>query len=818
MSFRFSELAAITHGTILSLHEDQVITHLITDSRSNSITFGSLFIAIKGKRHDGHLFIQDLYKKGIRQFIVEKDAFHNAQLAILTHANIIAVDNSINALQKLASIHRSHFQLPVIGITGSNGKTIVKEWLAQLLAKDYCIIKNPKSYNSQIGVPLSVWQINASHDLGIFEAGISEPGEMEKLEKIICPEWGIFTTIGTAHDEGFLSTEQKIEEKLKLFKHSKLIIYRKDYTLIDTLVPKSKKLTWSLKDHTSDLYVAELIKTTESCTILIHYAKSSYSLTIPFSDDASIENSLHCITLLFYLSIPVEEIQQRVSLLKSVSMRLELKQGINDCYLIDDTYNNDLAGIEMALDFLAQQPIQKTKTVILSDVLESSMTDEELYKQIGLLLTSRHVERLIGIGDHITMIDAYFNGKKEFYKTTSELIKNTNRTLFQHEIILIKGARKFEFEKIAELLQQKIHGTILEVNLDALTHNLNFYRNKLTPNTKLMVMVKALAYGSGSYEVAHLLQFHRVDYLAVAYADEGIYLREHGISLPIMVMNPSEDAFEKIVNYHLEPEIYSIRLLESLQSYLTLTKKNCSIHLEIETGMHRLGIEEKDIDKLCIILKNNPSIRIKSIFSHLAASEDSNQDSFSKKQINQFQKLAKHIESTIEYSCIKHILNSAGIIRFPEAHMDMVRLGIGLYGIGVAGEESLIPVSRLKTTISQIKEIPIGDSVGYGRKKIATQPLRIATIAIGYADGFSRAFSNGVGSVWVNGKKASVVGNVCMDMTMIDITTIDAKEGDEVVIFGKELSITKVADWIHTIPYELLTQLNDRVKRVYYKE
>ncbi|MFD2248544.1 bifunctional UDP-N-acetylmuramoyl-tripeptide:D-alanyl-D-alanine ligase/alanine racemase [Pontibacter ruber] len=815
----FQQLAAITEGSVVQFVQDHPVVHLLTDSRKLSQPVGSLFFAIRGKYNDGHKYLAQLYAQGVRQLVVEQGE-PEAQKALYPEANILLVHNSLEALQKLAAWHRSQFHIPVIGITGSNGKTIVKEWLSQLLSPDEQIAKSPRSYNSQLGVPLSVWQLNQNHTLGIFEAGISQPGEMEKLRQVIQPTIGIFTNIGSAHDEGFTSRQQKVEEKLKLFKEVELLFYCSDHTLVHEAVQARNlhTFTWS-RTQPADLTITATTTAGHKTIVVYTYQGQKQRLVIPFTDEASVENALHCLAVLLYRNLPLAEIQDRLDKLQPVAMRLEMKEAINDCYLIDDTYNNDLAGLAIALDLLASQPKRGGHTLILSDVLESGLPEEKLYEQVAGLVQAHGVERLIGIGKTLQAHAAKFGSMGTFYQSTYAFLEQFRPGQFHNEVILVKGARVFEFEKIVHAFQQKVHGTVLEVNLDALVHNLNYYRSKLAPDTKMMVMVKALAYGSGSFEVANLLQFHRVDYLAVAYVDEGVSLREHGITLPIMVMNPSPDSFVKLRHYNLEPEIYSLEILQALLDSAPATDP-VKIHLKLDTGMHRLGFTAADFDALFILLHQNPQVQVASAFTHLAGADEALHNDFSLLQLATFRKLAAQVEERLGYKVIKHALNSAGIVRFPEHQLDMVRLGIGLYGVEATGseQEALRPVSTLKTTVSQVKSIKQGETVGYSRKGIADTDKTIATIAIGYADGYDRRFSNGVGEVWIKGRRAPLIGNVCMDMCMVDVTGMDVKAGDEVTIFGPQLTLVELAGRIGTIPYELLTNVSARVKRVFFAE
>jgi Alr-MurF fusion protein len=807
---RFSELEKITGGKTLQLSLDRPVTALVTNSRKPIVNEGSVFFALKGERHDGHHFIAELYTTGVRQFVVEREV----DLKLFSDANFLVVKSALDALQAIAASHRREFSIPVIGITGSNGKTIIKEWLYQLLSPDQSIVKNPGSYNSQVGVPLSVWALQKHYELGIFEAGISQPNEMEKLEKIIEPTLGIFSNIGTSHDEGFESRNEKIKEKLKLFAHAKLLIYCADHTEVHQAISYTSipVLSWG-----SDANAMIKIKSSNGA-YQISFENNSFSLHLPFADKASIENCFHCVVMMLYLKYSPAIIQERILQLKSVPMRLELKQGINHCQLIDDTYNNDLAGLKISLDFLSSLQ-KKKKTLILSDVLQSGMEESEWVEQIKTLITQNAISRFIGIGEVLSAYAHHFeNTNAEFHKSTEEFLKQAVWENFESELILVKGARIFQFEKIVQRLQRKIHGTVMEIDLNKMVHNLNFFKSKLKPTVKLMAMVKAFAYGSGSEEVANLLQYHKVDYLGVAYADEGVELRKNNISLPIMVMNPAEENFTLLLTHCLEPVMFNVKMLRAFSQFLN--GEPATVHVEVDTGMHRLGFEEEDLPEIISILKNNPRISIATVFSHLAGADEAAHDGFSLEQFESYQHFYKTLTGALNVKPLRHILNSPGILRFPDYQMDMVRLGIGLYGVNPTDEEfnQLQPVATLKTIISQVKKINKGETIGYGRKGKAENEITLATIAIGYADGFSRSFSRGKGSVSIKGKLAPVVGNVCMDMTMVDITDIEAHEGDEVIVFGSELPIHKVAASINTIPYEILTNTSERVKRVFFAE
>jgi Alr-MurF fusion protein len=804
----FSQLVKITGGKNLQFHADHSIESISIDSRKASTDPSTLFFAIKGERHDGHEYISDLYRQGVRQFVVEQTP---AILADFGEANFLLVQSTVSALQQIAAFHRNTFSYPVIGITGSNGKTIIKEWLFQMLSKDRVIVKNPGSYNSQVGVPLSVWQMGPHHQLGIFEAGISRPGEMSNLEIVIRPTIGILTNIGPAHDEGFLSLDQKIEEKLRLFKNSQVLIYCADQHNVEKAVQKSgiKTFSWGSKAD------ADVKISVQENTCYVTAGDQSHVIKLPFSDKASIENCMHCLTLMVYLGFNFKKIQRGITNLRAVPMRMEMKEGINQSYIIDDTYNNDLGGMELSLQFLAHQNQKKKKRFIFSDVLESGLPDESLVQQILLLVKKYPLQNIVAIGPVMTKYQALFPNTATFFASTDEFLNNFDFASINDEVILVKGARAFAFEKIVNRLQRKVHSTVMEIDLGALVHNLNFFKSRLKPATKIMVMVKAFAYGSGSPEVANVLQYHKVDYLGVAYVDEGVDLRKNNIMLPIMVMNPSEDSFETLLAYNLEPEIYNFKIFHALLQYLG--NRFCAVHLKLDTGMHRLGFEKHELPELIQLLKQNPNIHIASIFSHLAGADDASHDTFSNHQGDQFKQYADLISASLPDKPLYHILNSGGILRLSHLQFDMVRLGIGLYGVDPTQDDfkDLRPVATLKTIISQIKHIPKGESIGYGRKGVAEKDLKLATIAIGYADGFSRRLSQGIGEVLINGDRAKVIGNVCMDMTMVDITGLEAKEGDEVIVFGNALPIQTMAEKINTIPYEILTNVSERVKRVF---
>lgn len=785
------------------------------DSRSLHNNEKTLFFALVGPNNDAHIYIKSLIEKGVRFFVVTHIPEELSNKAVF-----LVVENTLDALQSYASHHRSLFKFPVIGLTGSNGKTIVKEWLNFLLNPDFNIIRSPKSYNSQVGVPLSVISINDKHNLGIFEAGISKMNEMEKLEVIIKPTIGIITNIGSAHDEGFEDLEKKIKEKLKLFKHSKIIIYQKN-KVVDALIDPKKiqPFSWSYDDETADVFISK--KEIQDKTIIqIRYAKVNFEIQIPFQDEASVENAVTCLMVLLSFKYSKTTIQNRMQWLYPVEMRLKVKNGINNTTLIDDSYSSDFQSLKIALDFLESQKQYKNKTVILSDIFQSGLSNEELYSKVAQLLKNNKINRVIGIGETISGFKHKFSNCVTF-KNTADFFLNFNYLNFINETILIKGARHFQFEEIVAALEEKTHETVLEINLNSISHNLSFYKSKLKPTTKMMVMVKAFGYGNGGFEIAKLLEHHKVDYLGVAFADEGISLKNAGITLPIMVLNPETTSFSAIIQYKLEPEIYS---LKGLNSFLKIAEnrklKHFPIHIKLDTGMHRLGFEEGNLEELIAILKENKFVAVKSILSHMATSDDLKHQEFAHSQIDLFEKLSSKLMAELQIKPIRHILNTSGISNFPESQYDMVRLGIGLYGISNDIEEQkyLENVGTLKSIISQIRSIGAGESVGYGRRFVAEKPTKIATIPIGYADGISRHWGNGVGFVTINNQKATIVGSICMDMLMADITEINCKEGDSVIIFGESPTVTFMSNHLKTIPYEILTSISQRVKRVFYRE
>ncbi|OWY21548.1 bifunctional UDP-N-acetylmuramoyl-tripeptide:D-alanyl-D-alanine ligase/alanine racemase [Sphingobacteriales bacterium UPWRP_1] len=840
--FTIQQIQAITGARWLQQADNCTIQHLLLDSRRVMFAETSVFFALPGSTYNGHDFLPNLYRLGVRNFLISNEVAVN--VSAYAQANFLLVNDTLLALQQVAAAHRRQFTLPVLGITGSNGKTVVKEWLYQLLWQDYHIVRSPKSYNSQVGVPLSVWQTNETHNLAIFEAGISQPHEMERLQAVIQPTIGLFTNIGAAHNEGFTGMEQKILEKLQLFSRVQNLIYCADYSLITQCIEQCRQLYPEQYRFTALAWVKNTLpgkqicpnnevvlqthaqKTDTQTQIEIHYLNQpAFNITIPFIDDASVENSIHCCLFMLHLGYAPQVIARRMAQLAPVEMRLELRAGINNCSIINDAYNSDIQSLAIALDFLEHQRQHGGKSVILSDIQESGELPEALYGKVAQLLREKKVEQFTGIGQGLTSVKHLFYGiNASFYPNTAEFLNRSPG--FYNQAILVKGARQFAFEKIVRALSQKVHSTVLEINLNAIAHNLKVYKSLLQPATKVMVMVKSLSYGSGSYEIANILQLNKADYLSVAYTDEGVALREAGITLPTMVMNPNPDSFNALVRNKLEPEIYSLGHLQRFVEYLRHSPVGVTfpypVHIKLDTGMHRLGFDEADLVPLRETLGNNPWIRVVSVFSHLAASDDPQYDDFSEQQIHRFNKMFSFLVPALPAGVLRHLLNSSGIARFGGvAQMDMVRLGLGLYGVDTTNniQHLLANVSTLKTHVSQVKTVSAAETVGYSRKGVLHRNSRIATVGIGYADGLNRRLGNGCGSMWIRGKLAPVIGNICMDMCMLDVTDVEGvEEGDEVIVFGAQLPVQQLARWLGTIPYEIFTGISGRVKRVYFQE
>ena len=807
-------------------NENAKVGFLLTDSRSLCFPEETLFFALKSGRNDGHNYIPELYRRGVRNFVVCEvpDDYDK----IYPKANFLKVVDTLEALQRLAERHRDEFNIPVVGITGSNGKTMVKEWLYQILSADKNVTRSPRSYNSQIGVPLSVWLMNEQTQVGVFEAGISQPGEMLALRDIIQPTIAVLTNLGAAHQENFKSMEEKCREKLVLFHDAEVAVYDGDDELVASVLAtadyKGEKLYWSRKDQNAPMFVKSVEKK-ESATIVSYVYKDGGEGTysIPFIDEASVSNSLVCAIVALRLGVTLDQLGERMSQLEPVAMRLEVKEGRHGCTLINDSYNSDFNSLDIALDFMNRRPDHngRIRTLILSDIMQSGVVPSQLYREVGDLARKRGVEKFVGIGPVISsQKEEVCVPDKSFFPTVGEFIRSDVFKNLRNEVILIKGARQFGFDRITELLVQKVHETVLEVNLNAVVSNLNYYRSFMKPETKLVCMIKADAYGAGSVEIAKTLQEHRVDYLAVAVADEGAMLRGNGITSNIMIMNPEMSAFKTMFDYDLEPEVYSFRLLDALVKAAEAEGiTGYPVHIKLDTGMHRLGFNpERDMEELISRLKRQNAIIPRSVFSHFVGSDSDGFDEFSARQFELFDKGSRQLQAAFDHKILRHIDNSAGIEHFPERQLDMCRLGLGLYGINPRDNSVINNVSTLKTTILQLRHVPAGDTVGYSRKGKIEHDSVVAAIPIGYADGLNRHLGNRRCYCLVNGQHAEYVGNICMDVAMIDVTGIDCKEGDSVEIFGDNLPVTVLSDVLDTIPYEVLTGISNRVKRVYFQD
>jgi alanine racemase len=789
------------------------INWLLIDSRSLCFPEETLFFALKTEKNDGHKYIEELYRRGVRNFVVESLLARDFE-----DCNFLVVKSPLQALQELAAYHRGNLDIPVIGITGSNGKTTVKEWLYQLLSPDFNICRSPRSYNSQVGVPLSVWLINPHNDLAIIEAGISQSGEMVKLERIVKPTIGVMTNLGAAHQENFMSYDIKCAEKMQLFKNCQTVVINSEDPTIQKCIETLPESVQRIK-----LQVRQVEKDNDHATIRFEYQGQIGQYMIPFIDDASIENSITCFsTALLVFPGDIQVLCERMSRLEQVAMRLEVKDGKNGCTLINDSYNSDVQSLDIALDFMSRRPEMKKqhRTLILSDILQSGESPRSLYSRVAQMAASRGIEKVIGVGEELTACEGYFPMEHYMFRTTEALIHSDVFEQLRNEFVLIKGARQFRFDKVSDLLTLKVHQTILEVNLNALVNNVRYYRRFMKPETKMVCMVKASGYGVGSLETSKTLQDNGVDYLAVAVADEGVDLREAGITANIMIMNPETTSFKMLFDYSLEPEVFSFDLLEQL---IYAAEKegitNFPIHIKLDTGMHRLGFNpEKDVPRLIERLSRQTALVPCSVFSHFVGSDGDEFDTFSHRQFELFDRASRQLQAVYSHKIIRHICNSAGIEHFPQYHLDMVRLGLGLYGINARNNHILNNVATLKTTILQIREVPKGDSIGYSRRTILERDSRIAAIPIGYADGLNRHLGNRGCYCLVNGQKADYVGNICMDVCMLDVTDIDCKEGDQVEIFGDHLPVTVLSDALGTIPYEVLTGISNRVQRIYIQE
>jgi alanine racemase len=818
--YTLANIAATVGGKLVRGSQSTPVRHLILDSRSIAVFDSSLFVAIRGPHHDGHNYIGEAYLKGVRSFLVDRDISEtNAD-----DMSVIQVPDTLEALHSLVSFHRSTFDYDVIGITGSNGKTIVKEWLNQLLAPDRSIIRSPKSYNSQVGVPLSVWNMSASNDLAIIEAGISLPGEMTLLQEIIKPTLGIFTNVLSAHLENFSSQSELALEKASLFKETKEVIFCSDYSEIrDALIqkaPECRHITWSTQPG-ADFLLTIRDQQANRTVFSLSREQVSSEFTIPFGDSASLENAVHCVVCALKNGLKAEEIAERLSRLQPIAMRLEMLAGIRQNTLVSDVYSSDPDSLRIALQFLDQQSRGVEKVVILGDMEQTGFTPKELHSIISDQLVSHEINYVITIGDQMEGMNLPSQFSYDHYPSVNAFLNSESCKNIVHCDLLIKASRNSQFERVTAGLSAKSHGTVFEIDLRAMQHNLDVFRRQLTSGVKLMVMVKAQSYGSGSHEIANFLEFNQVDYLGVAYADEGVQLRESGISLPIMVMNPDRNSFENLIKFRLEPEVIGLQSLKNLISFIENSPPDypLPIHIKVDTGMHRLGFEPGDLEELKSLLSSCNKLNVCSVLSHLAASDESEQDEFTQKQVRSFEKFCSSLEESVGHPFTRHILNSSGILRFPEHQFEMVRLGIGMYGfMGFEYQDLFEPAGTLKTFISQIKTVEKGDSVGYSRNFTAHRSTRIATIPVGYADGLFRTAGNGNVSVLLNGTLVPIVGNVCMDMCMLDITDIEASENDEVIIFGQNPRLEDVAKQCSTISYEILTSISSRVKRVYLQE
>jgi alanine racemase len=819
MRYTIQAIAERVGGRLILLSDPSLpVEQLVTDSRRITQGSTSLFFALSSSHNDGHRYLADAYRKGVRQFVISDP---NQLPEAFTDVNVLLVPGVLGALQALAAAHRTRFSIPVVGITGSNGKTVVKEWLNQLLSPDLAIVRSPKSYNSQLGVPLSVWQLAPSHQLAIFEAGISRNGEMERLEAVIRPTIGILTHLGEAHDEGFSSRAEKLREKCRLFAGVSLLIG--EWELLQEASLNLPLFSWG-RGPEATVQIREIKREGEQTVIEAIYRGNTERLRIPFTDKASIQNSLHCWCLLLHLGLQQSTIQQRFLQLHAVDMRLQLKAASNGCLLVNDSYSADLDSLRIALHFLHQQSAGLKRTVILSDFDESGREGVELYREVASLLNQFNISRVILVGAAITQgMEGLLQATEvSYYAATDSLLAALRLSTFYREIILVKGARRFAFERVADSFVLKQHETVLEINLNAVAHNLRQYQLRLQPGTRVMAMVKAFSYGSGGAEIASVLQDHGVHYLGVAYADEGVELARAGLQLPVMVLNAEPGTFRTLVDHGLQPVLYSFALLEQFESFLSAEGLTAyPVHVELETGMNRLGFGEEEVGQLAARLQASVSFRVQSVFSHLAGSEDASLDDFTIEQQQRFQRMSALLQQKLPYPFLRHLANSAAAVRHPGLQFDMVRLGIGLYGVEVhtSIKLDLQPVATLRSTVAQLKDLPAGATVSYNRRGVLARPSRIATVRIGYADGYSRRFGNGVGEMWVRGKAAPVVGTVCMDMTMIDVTHIPGvMEGDEVTVFGGPMPVEEAASRIGTIPYELMTGISQRVKRVYFHE
>lgn len=823
MTYTVEEIAAIIK-TPATVNPKNKISVLLTDSRSLTFPERTLFFALETRNNDGHRYMRDLYDRGVRNFVAR---YVPEDMKGVTDANIFVVCDVVRALQAIARNHRKRFDAPVIGITGSRGKTTVKEWLYQLLADDFNIVRSPRSYNSQIGVPLSIWEMNEDTTLGIFEAGISLPDEMTSLQSIIKPNIGIITNIGSEHTDGFVSDRVKCSEKAILLRDCDCVIYCGDDPVISEAVAEAcipaKEIAWSTVDSDRPLFISTITRHRENTRIDYSYLRRDGSVTIPFTSEADIQNAIHCLAVMLYLNRPADVTAARMAVLSPVGTRIQVMEGINNCLVIYDAYTSDLNSLSPALDFMARRRTRsRTTTAIISDVMHETLEPSRLYREVATLLTNKGVERVIGIGEEISRYSRYFPADSRFFPSTSAFLAEMSAGDFERELILVKGAAQFHFDLIADMLEARQHETVLEVNLDSMVHNFNTFRAMLRPTTGIICMVKAFGYGAGSYELAKTLQSQGAAYLAVAVLDEGVGLRQAGITMPIMVLNPRVVNYKTLFAYNLEPEIYSFDILrEIIAEGEKYGMVDYPVHIKLDTGMHRLGFTGADLPELISLLKHQKAVKPVSLFSHLATADCPDLNDYTIMQLTTFDQWCTAIEKEFNHRIMRHILNSAGIIRFPQYQYDMVRLGIGLYGIPVlndGSEDSLRQISSLHTVIISIKEWQAGTKIGYGNKGCVDRLSRIATLPVGYADGIDRHLGNGVMKVWINGHRCPTVGNICMDACMVDVTDADCEVGDRVEIFGDNVHVSELSDVLGTIPYEILTSVSTRVKRVYFRE
>jgi alanine racemase len=788
-----------------AIHEgpDAEISNIAFDSRQIAGTTGVMFLALKTAYRDGHMYIPQLIEHGITCFMVEHDyvpnAIHNKALTW------IRVKGVLQHLQIWAAWKRSQFKGFTIAITGSQGKTIVKEWLYQLLKTDYQILRSPRSFNSQLGVALSILRLESHHNLALIEAGISMPGEMQALQEMIKPDMVVFTSLGSPHDEAFSSRTEKLQEKLKLTSQASVVIAQQ------VAKPNLFNGTWlEIGPNGAMSYYVDHDR------IHITYDNLTHIFNLPFNDESSVRNAVTCIGVLLYLQYTPEQIQSRILSLKSISLRLDVKKAWANSILINDYYNADIESLEIALQFMYQQSERKRSILIVSDLEQSGLSAQQRMSALSRCCARFALDYCFLVGEVFLNTEIKLHCSYRVFKDTNALISSLNEIspYLSEARILIKGARSYHFEKLASRLQLQSHATVFEVNLSRLRDNLNYFKSHLNPKVKIMGMVKAMAYGSGGVEIARFLQQCGVAYLAVAYTDEGIALRNAKVTVPIMVMNPEEDSFEELIKNNLEPEIYNFKILNKCIEVAEFSAlHSIHIHIKLDTGMHRLGFTDADMVPLLEILKTHPRLHVASVFSHFTASDDPNADAWSTVQWNRFTNMYNVIQGNLKYPIVRHMANTNAILRLHQSHMDMVRLGIGLYGIAQQG--TLQSVCKWYTQISQIRIVEAGETIGYGKSAVLTTATHVATLPVGYADGLSRTLGNEKHGVYIHNTFCKILGSVCMDMIMVDVTQVKCQEGDQAVIFENITQLLALSKAMHTIPYEVLTSVSSRVKRVY---